>query len=824
MAGIVIVDSAEAMKKVKKRVPFIIAGAVAALVVAFGVYLGFTPYGFFGMRHFFPKEIKQSSPLYKRIVDGRDQLARADHASLQKALENADAVLRENDQFVDARALFAMAAFTAKAKYGDASPEAIARAHKYVEEMLVAQGGNPDVVAAAGAEALLLGNAAELRPKLQKALAELTSKRPQGAAQVALELAQSFAKDKDLANAKGSFDQADKLGEAHVGTLAEHAEFLAGPGHDPAGASKLFEQAVKESPTHGPAALGLARLQVGPLATPDKAEPVLQALTAAAKDLSTEEQARLHALLGMVRVSQKRTDEAEAEFKQASKLAPKSAAVEQAYASYLLKRALFEQALPLYQDAYNQQPDDLDNLDGLVVAMVGADQAANAEKLVAAGNSKFPNNARVAVLQGLVAVGEGKELEAEADFKTAIQRDPKCTRADLSLARVYLKAEKLKEAHETLDAALKKAPKDPELNTAWGELAMAEGRVEDALGIFQQALALDADSARAHLGRARALLAKNALPEALAEAEQSVKQDDHMPRAHKVLGDVLFAQGEFAKAKEQYQTALKQNGKDDEAYVMLGRSCFSLDDFDGAQTAFENAHTLNRTSYHPYYWLALAHLKKHEITQAIESMNKALDNGGQSDPDVHYQFGLIYKAGDGHYNDALDEFKAALKLKPSYLDVQESLGDALFETNDYKGAQSYYEQAYATDPKRTALLGKVGDCYAKQSQWAKAIDAFNRHLQADPGAVGDYFKIGNAYNELNKKKEAVAAYVKATSKDAKNADAWRALGFAYKETNRNKDAVAAFKQYLKVAPASEKNNDDRKDIEGEIESLGGTVN
>jgi len=819
MAGIVIVDSAESVRKIKKRLPLIIGGAVLGLLVAFGAYLGFTPYGFFGYRHFFPPVIKPGSALYKNITAGREDLAKSTHGSLESAIAQADTVLRANDQFIDARSLYALAAFTLKAQYGEASGDAIARAHKYVEEMKVAQPTNPDVVAAAGAEALVLGNAAEQRPLLEKALAALIKTRPQGAAQVALELASSYAKAHDAVHAKQYFTQAEGLGESHAHALALHAEYLVSVEHDAPAAGKLLAQAAKEAPDNGPVVLQLAGLRVGVLADPEHVESLLAPILedAKAKQLSTEEQARAHALLGMVRVYEKKLADAEVEFKKATALAPKSAAVEAAYAGYLLKRGLFDQAQPLFQDAYNQHPDDLEVLDGLVVSLVGNDQPANAEKLVADGAARFPKSARIAVLRGLVAQGEDKVLEAEAEFKKAIELDPKYTRADLHLGQVYLKTDKLKEAHHILEAALKKAPDDPELNTAWGELAMAENRVDDAQKIFEQAIKLDNDSAPAHLGRARALLAKSQLADAQGEAELAIKQDERLPGNHTTLGDVFFAQGDFDKARGEFQAAIKQDSKDDSAYLMLGRSLFSMGNFDEAQVAFENAHTLSKSSYHPFFWLALTHLKKHEITQAIEAMNDALDNGGQADPDVHYNFGLIYKAGDGHYNDALDEFKTALKLRPKYVEVLDALGDALADASDFKAAQTYYEQAFSTDGTKAALLGKIATALYKQGQLPKAIDAWKRHIAADPTAVGDYYQIGQAYTDLNRKKDAVAAFKTATVKDPKNAKPFRALGFAYKESNRNRDAIAAFRKYLELSPKA----DDAKDIQLEIDGLTG---
>lgn len=815
MAGIQIVDSRESVQKIKKRLPLFIGAGAAALVLAFGIYLGFTPYGLFGVRKFFPKVIKEGSPLFAKIVDGRKDLAEGSYASLKLAQARASEVLAENDQFLDARALYALSTFAIKERYAESPIEPLSRAHRYVEEMWVATPANPDAVASKAAEELLLGDASALRPQLDKALSELTAKRPQGASELALELARSFAHD-DKAKAKGYFEKADGLGEIHLRALTAHAAFVEAQLHDNAGAEALLEKAVKESARSAPSALELARLRLGPLADPEHVEELLKPLLADPKPLSVEEQGRTHAYLGMVRVYQRKNAEAEAEFKQATGLAPKSAPVEGAYAAYLLKRGAFEQAEPLFQDAFAQRPGDLEVIDGLVVAMLGNGHTLNAAKIVADADHKFPSSARVALLQGAVAESDGRFEDAEKAYQLAITRDQKLTRADLALGRAQLKHDKLKEAHATLEAALKKAPQDPDIATAWGEVALAEGRFDDALQIFDGALKIDNDAARTHLGRARALLAKKQLPEAQVEAEIAVKQDEGLVGNNRTLADVLFAEGAWQKAREAYQLAIKQDGKDDGAYVQLGRALYNLSDFEAAQVAFDNAKTINRGAYQPYFWGAMAHFKKHELTQAIEAMNRAMDNGAQGDPEVHYNFGLIYGQAEGHYNDALDEFKTALKLRPSYVEVLEALGDALFAAEDPKGAVAYYEQALALDAKRVALLAKIGNGYFKSGQYAKAITAYQRHLEADPAAPNEHYQIGAAFDGMGKKKEAIAAYKESTQRDAANAKAWESLGYDYKDLGKNKDAAAAFKQYLKLNPQAE----DRKEIESELDGLG----
>src|SRR5207245_6693206 len=74
MAAVALVDSGPrgtAFAGLRRRLPFTIALLVAVVVVGGGVYLGFTPYGFFGMRKFFPKRLKAGTAAYAKYQDGR---------------------------------------------------------------------------------------------------------------------------------------------------------------------------------------------------------------------------------------------------------------------------------------------------------------------------------------------------------------------------------------------------------------------------------------------------------------------------------------------------------------------------------------------------------------------------------------------------------------------------------------------------------------------------------------------------------------------------------------------------------------------------------
>jgi predicted Zn finger-like uncharacterized protein len=806
MAGIKIVDSQESVDKMKKRIPLFAGLGVAALLFSYGAYQGLTPNGFFWYKRLFPVEVKPGDPNFQKLVEGRAGLQRGTHGSLVAAQTSSDEVLKLNDRVVGARALYAQAVFTLQARYGGVAAADIARAHGYVEDEWAVH-KVPEVVLARASELLLTADVADMKPELDKLAAD-----PEVGGLASLMLARSAQKAKEAAAAKAAFLAAETAGKVHGLAYLMHADYLSYL-KDNTGAGAILEKGLAEDKAHPGLALALANLRVGVLGQPEKAEEVLGPILDA-KELSAEERAQASALLGMVRVFQKKLPEAEDLFKKATALAPTSGTVKGLYASYLLRRHEYDAAEPLFVDAWAQHPENLDNLDGLINSMMGTGHLVQAAKALTEGDGKYPKHPRLFYLHGIVAEGAEKPEDAEKNYRASIQGDPKFTNADLALAQFLLRRHRLSDAKKVLEEALKKAPNSPELNTAWGDLAVAENRMDDAATIYAKAVELDSDAPLAHLGRARVLLAKEDLTTAKTEAELALKQDEKLVGTHRMLGMVLQQMKDLAKAKEELTLATKQDGRDAEAFLHLGEVLYAQGDYDAAYAALDIALTANKNNPEIPFYLSLTHAKRKESTQAIDSMQKAMERGGSTRADFHYQFGLIYRGIDGHYQDAIDEFKQALKIKPDYAEALEAMGDAQAENNEFLPAIERYEAAYNANSSLVELLGKIGDSQQKLGAHQKAIDAFRRHLAADPAATADYYKIGASYDELGKRQEAIKSYLEATKKDKENAMPWFRLGYDYKELGKNKDAVHALKEYLRLNPKADNLKEVQDDIEG----------
>jgi tetratricopeptide (TPR) repeat protein len=104
-------------------------------------------------------------------------------------------------------------------------------------------------------------------------------------------------------------------------------------------------------------------------------------------------------------------------------------------------------------------------------------------------------------------------------------------------------------------------------------------------------------------------------------------------------------------------------------------------------------------------------------------------------------------------------------------------------------------------------------------KFAEAATIYKRALQADPKLVPLYYKIARAEHEAVGRARALPWYERAAREEPRNPMPHYYLGFAYKERGQRARAIGAFRAYLEAKPDAE----DRKDIEREIEDLGGKL-
>ena len=171
----------------------------------------------------------------------------------------------------------------------------------------------------------------------------------------------------------------------------------------------------------------------------------------------------------------------------------------------------------------------------------------------------------------------------------------------------------------------------------------------------------------------------------------------------------------------------------------------------------------------------------------------------------------------GALPEAIDSYRAASAADPRSPDGHERIANLYAANNRCDGAVPEYEKALALAPRVSRLKIALGDCKAKLGKHDDAAKLYREVLKADPAAVQVLYRLARAVHETDSAKAALPWYERAAREDPKNAMPHYYLGYLYKERNQKTKAVQEFRKYLALKPDS----DEKKDIEAEIDDLGG---
>jgi len=109
----------------------------------------------------------------------------------------------------------------------------------------------------------------------------------------------------------------------------------------------------------------------------------------------------------------------------------------------------------------------------------------------------------------------------------------------------------------------------PGLFLQTSELYMLLGRWCDAREVYEKALAIDPDNARAHAGLCRIALRRRKFSVAAHAALDALQRIHHYPLAHCLLGQALAGMQEYERAAEAFRAAISFNPNFPEAHVRL---------------------------------------------------------------------------------------------------------------------------------------------------------------------------------------------------------------------------------------------------------------
>jgi predicted Zn finger-like uncharacterized protein len=800
-----------------RRPRLLLAGA-ALLLVGIGASVAVSQYGtsFRGLLH---GRLGANRAGAKLLAEAHQGLAQDGYSGVRSALDLADRALRLDGSDDEAKAVYAHAASLLKQRHGGAGG-AWPRAQAFLSELSGKEAGDPEV-----AEALLEG-----------ALA--SGERPSDAAVTVLQThLTKQPRDDDALAVLGdvALSRAELAGAAsRYQAIAQHRPGDARAAHglgmvalargDLAAARKAFESALGHDARHLASAVELARLD---LATGDLAQAQARARSVLAPeargDAGPAERARARAILGQVlahqlgggRDPQPALAAAEAELARAIQEDPDDVEPRVALARFELARGAPQKATEALEPVAGRAASDPRVADARARALAAQGRVLDALTLLDGAIDKQPGEPRLLSAKAFVLDQSGKREEAARLWADAAARDPAAWEPHLMLGRALLRRGDLDAAEKELEAAVTRAPREARARTGIGELKLARKDLGGAEAAYRSALEADPASAEPYLGLARVALAQGDRGAARKMLERALLLNPGLGPAQALYGDVLLRARDLAGAKKAFRAAVSIDPADGFSRARLGEVELESQEVDAAVADLLAASNLEMGSAEIRDLYGRALLAKGEVTQALEQLRKAVDLDPKSSL-YQLHLGRAHERAS-NISEAIDAYRAAIGLAPTELEPYRALA-ALYASRDRcADALPLLDRAMAIAHDEPELRVDAADCKMKLGHPGEAIATYKSALGAAPRIPGLSYKIARAVHESAGAKEAFPWYERAARENPGDAMPHYYLGFAFKDRGQRARAIAEFRAYLRAKPDAY----DRKDIEREIEYLGG---
>jgi tetratricopeptide (TPR) repeat protein len=328
--------------------------------------------------------------------------------------------------------------------------------------------------------------------------------------------------------------------------------------------------------------------------------------------------------------------------------------------------------------------------------------------------------------------------------------------------------------------ALASDPQEPGLHAAIGRAYYQDQKFDQAEFEFRSELQLDLNSDQAYLGLANLALVRNQPSAAI----------ENLERIEQISPEFLAVQREFPwKSLEDSNPAWrgklsKAAARDDDdpdpckthrysrciaslearthltdsEGLLLGKARLALRQYRPAAEALAQVRTAAPENAEASYWLERTY-------QALGAETYAQLEEQFPDSWRTHQLRAESSALRGKYQDALEEFRAALALDANEPELHDGLGELYMETHAFDSAERELEQAFAVDPSRTHSLYLLGRLYVLKGDNEKAVPYLERALRIQPDLAEANSLLGTAYLRLGQFANAVPRLEKAAPND-----------------------------------------------------------
>lgn len=217
-----------------------------------------------------------------------------------------------------------------------------------------------------------------------------------------------------------------------------------------------------------------------------------------------------------------------------------------------------------------------------------------------------------------------------------------------------------------------------------------------------------------------------------------------------------------------------------------------------SETLFRHTADVTKNNYLAYNNLGYYLSNRGQTEEAIENYRKAIAIKPDYD-DAWNNLGYAL-AAQKRYQEAIKCYERALQIKPNHIEVHNNLGNALSDAGHVDEAVPHYEFVLARKPEHADAHNNYGVVLAMKGQYAQAIEHFHLALKYKPGYASAHSNLGNTFAMQHKFDEALAEYQQALALNPNDPQAHNNVANVYSEQSKFDQAIAEYEAALKLNP------------------------
>jgi len=327
-----------------------------------------------------------------------------------------------------------------------------------------------------------------------------------------------------------------------------------------------------------------------------------------------------------------------------------------------------------------------------------------------------------------------------------------------------------------------------------GNDALRKGNATDAVHDFQEFLRLRPGSAEGYFNLGLALQSAGQLDESLTALRKVAALQPGLHGVRLFTGIVNYKLNHLSAAHEDLVNETRLEPKNAAGWMWLGVVELAQNHAEAAAASLDKAAVLDPNSLDILYHRARAHLLISKASYA--AMFKI-------DPDswrVHEVLGQA-DAEAFRTEDAISEFRLALRTAPHEPGLNEELGDACWTAGNLEDADRAYSEETKIDSANAIALYKLGSLRVIRDDAAGGVPLLERALALDPSISDAHYYLGKGEVALGKDDLAIEHFNLATNPQGTEElriMSWYQLATLYRNLHRTQESGEALANFRKM--------------------------